>query len=304
MMLNVTTELVQPEIDPDIELTELFESSSGSVAGFHAISSWLTCPEQARLRALGVRPKAPLEPGDDCQLSALDFGTLVHHLRAIRIVHGNDVLARVLGRYKTELHPEDHLMVTMMFAAYESTYPLEQDRNLFEVLGVEVEVVTDIALPGSSPILRSVRYDTLIRSKAGEVFSFEAKTMSRSGTSSLNPYLAQAMVQQAIWNANPALVQRYGRMHGVLFDCFIKTKAPSVDRVGPRYFGRVHEDMALNYMRLPENGSAVFTVQPDGTYPKMLHACYGRWRPCDYVTLCHDRSYGEYEYRDGSPFLG
>lgn len=303
-MLNVTTELVQPEIDPDVELAELFASSSGSAAGFHAISSWLTCPEQARLRALGVRPKAPLEVGDDYQLSALDFGTLAHHLRAIRIVHGNDVLARVLDRYKADLHPEDHLMVTMMFAAYESTYPLEQDRKLFEVLGVEVEVVTDIALPGSSPILRSVRYDTLIRAKTGEVFSFEAKTMSRSGTSSLNPYLAQAMVQQAIWNANPALVQRYGRMHGILFDCLIKTKTPSVDRIGPRYFGRVHEDMALNYMRLPENGSAVFTVQPDGTYPKMLHACYGRWRPCDYVALCHDQSRGEYEYRDGSPFLG
>lgn len=300
-VLKVTNEIVQPDLGVDMTLEEVFTSSSGSAAGFHAISGWLTCPEQSRLYSAGVRQK-PSEGGGEGKLSALDFGTLAHHLRGIRILYGVEVMEQVLERFAAHLHPDDYMLASLLFRTYELNYPLARDREAFETLGVEVEVVSDVSSMFGTPILRSVRYDTIIRAKTGEVFSFEAKTMSRSGQSSLNPYIAQAMTQCAIWNRNASLVAQYGRMRGVLFDCLIKTKTPNVDRVGPRYFGVVHDEMALSYLRLPENGGATFTVQKDGTYPKMLHACYGRWRPCEYVNLCHEQSYGEYQYRDGRQY--
>lgn len=298
-----TTELAQPKIDPNMELADVFASASGSAAGYHAVSTWLTCPEQSRLKSLGVRSTLKGSDLGGEQLSALDLGTLVHHLRAVRIIHGVDAMDAALRRWSPTMHPDDVNLVSLLFAVYEMNYPLARDRQTFEVLGVEAEVVTNVAAsPHHTPIYRTVRYDTVIRDKSGAVFSFEAKTMSRSGQNSLNAYTTQAMVQQTLWNRNPALVAKYGKMRGVLFDCLVKTKAPNVDRVGPRHFGRVHEEMTLSYLRLPENGGVKFEVQPDGTFPKMLHACYGRYSPCEYVNLCHEQSFGEYEFRDGRPY--
>lgn len=284
----------------------VLKKQSGSAAGWSAVSSWLTCPERSRLTSLGVQRRSYDEFEND-ELSDLSFGSLAHYLRALRVAYGPDAVEAALAQWRDELPPKSFALARMLFRTYESLYPRAGDT--FEYLGVEAEVVSNIAPEGSPSILRTVRYDTVIRLKgvAGapdEVFSFEAKTSARGGVSAMSPYTGQTMCQVAIWNANPAMVAQYGRMRGVIYDVLLKTTNPNIDRIGPNYYGRVHEKLAREYLALPDNGGVTFHKLPDGTYPKMLHACWGRWRACEFIPLCHEGSVGEYQFKDGRPYGG
>ena len=299
--MTSTTELPPVKFEIPSSFRDALARSSGSSAGYSAISDWLTCPERSRLRALGVR-RRPTEYGAGDELNPLDFGTLCHLLRAIRIVHSHAAVEATLDWWRHEIPSTSWQKARLLFRTYESIFPGGQDG--FEYLGVELDVRTNVAPGGAAPIIRTVRYDSVIRvpgvgGAPSELFSFEAKTMGRKGKSSIDPYMGQAMTQFAIWNSNPALVEKYGRMAGVIFDCLVKTNVPDVERYGPIYFGRVHQRLATQYLALPDNGNAVFGRLPDGTYPKMLHACWGRWAPCDYIAGCHEESWGEYVNANG-----
>lgn len=301
----VTTEL--PCITPypiAATLADLFDKSSASAAGYSAISGWLTCPEMARLKALGVRrrPTAAEDAGIPRELSPIEIGIVVHALRAIRLTH-SDPITSVFGalkQWEPEMYPSDYDKLFIMMRTLDLNYP--RDTDPLEYLGVEVEVISNVAPPGRPPILRSVRYDTVVRA-GGQLFSFEAKTMSRSGYTALNAYNAQGMCQTAIWNSNEALVQQYGQMRGVIFDTFVKTETPKVERMEPRYYSQRQQAIAAAYLASPE-ASAFFARGEDGSYPRMLHSCWGRWRPCEYIDLCHDNVYGDYVIGDGTVYGG
>lgn len=292
-ILAPTTELERPSITFEPSLFSLFEKSHASQAGFHAVSGYLTCPEQSRLYSLGVRriPWQQESSGPE-DLDALNFGTACHHLRAVRVLYG-DAWEQQLNAWQQELTADDFTKMKLIFRTYNAVYPRELDT--FEVLGVEALVQTDLRTArGDAALVRSVRYDTIIRQGDGYLWSFEAKFLSRGGQNCVNPYMGQAMTQVAIWNANSALVQRYGRMLGVLFDVGLKTQVPNIER-HDRVFGKVHHRLAVEYLRTPEN--VVFMKNLDGSYPRMLHACWGRWRPCEMISLCHEQSYGDYTIR-------
>lgn len=307
--MNETSDLPINALKPEVahSFADLIKHSSGSAAGYHAVSEWMTCPERARLKALGVHRIAGDFDGT-IELNALDFGTLCHYIRALRVAYGHTAAMETLDTYRREIGDQSYLKCAALFGQYEQTVPRDQDS--LEYLAIEPEVRTNIARPGNAPIIRSVRYDTLVYAAAvvtgvKELFSFEAKTMSRSGMGSIDPYNPQGMIQVALWNANPALVAKYGEMQGVIFDCLIKTKSPSTDRV-PRYYSKRQQVLALEYMRLPEPGApgsptgVQFSVLPDGRFPRMLHSCWGRWSPCDFIDACHEDSWGGYADREGN----
>lgn len=295
-MLIETTKLVQQPIPIPDTLAELISSSSGSAAGYSAVSSWLVCPEQSRLKSRGVIPKP--RGWEDDELSALSLGTLVHALRAIRIAYGHETAIRALDRWAPEIDPPSYEKVRMLMLIYNQRYPLEAEP--FDIIGIEQEVMTDL---GDGNI-RTVRYDTLMRDRQyGDIFTFEAKTTARSGRGAMNPYTPQAMCQVAIWNRNKHLVAEHGPMKGVVWDTYVKTKVPDVERFGPQYISLAQQEIAVRYMKLPGNG-ALFSKEADGTYPKMLHACWGRFRPCDYIACCHEGAIGEYQYRNGDTYDG
>jgi hypothetical protein len=101
----------------------------------------------------------------------------------------------------------------------------------------------------------------------------------------------------ALWNSNAALVAKYGPMKGVLYDMMIKTKVPQADRHGPFYVSKLQQTRALEYLRLPDQlAFPVLTSATGPSYPRFLHSCWGRFKPCPYVNLCHDNSVGEYEW--------
>jgi hypothetical protein len=286
-----TTELPPLAYPIPNSLAEVFKGTA-SFAGYSAVSTYLECPEKSRLRWYGVRRK-PFENGK-VGLSPMAMGTVVHCLRAVRIVHGVQAQQLLLSVLARELLPDDVQKIDFMFRIYENLYPHGTDP--WEVIGVETEVVTDIAIPGGAPVLRSVRYDTIVRAPDGALLSFEAKTAARGGAGALDVHNAQCMSQCALWNGNAALVAKYGTMKGVLFDHLIKTDTPKVERVGPRYFSRTQQALALAYLRLPE--TTKYEPGPDGKYPRMLHACWGRYSPCDYVNLCHEEAWGDFEVID------
>lgn len=274
--------------------------SSGSAAGYSAVSSWLTCPEQARLRGLGLSKRPDTYAKD--KLDALTFGTIAHAMRAVRLAHGHLAMQQwfwaVIG---PEIPRPDADKLDMMFRIYESVWPLSADA--WQVLGIEVEVLTNIdGIVGPScgrPVVRTVRYDTVIKHPDGNVYSWEAKTAARS--SNMEQHNPQAMVQCAIWNANAALVSQHGEMRGVLFDEYVKTETPRVDRIGPKYFSRAQQAMALRYLLLAE--SVKYPVDAvTGRYPQMLHACWGKYAPCQFLAGCHDDAWGEYIFPDGSSY--
>lgn len=276
--------------------------SSGSAAGYSAVSAWLTCPEQARLRALGVR-RRPDTLDDKGKLDALTFGTIAHAIRAVRLAYGHvAALAWFWAVVAPEIPRPDADKLDLMFRIYESIYPLAADP--WRVLGIEVEVITDldgVVGPRSGhPVYRTVRYDTVIAHPDGGVYSFEAKTAARS--SSMEQYNTQGMIQCALWNANGALTRQYGLMRGVLFDEFVKTETPKCERKDPKYYSKGQQAMALRYLLLAD--TVRYPVGPDGRYPQMLHACWGKYSPCLYISLCHDEAAGIYEYEDGSSFDG
>jgi hypothetical protein len=304
--------LAAPDMTIPPSFREALKNAKGSAAGYSAVSEWLTCPEKSRLRATGVRRRNEYESGDD-ELSALAFGTLCHLLRAVRVVRGHDGVEQALEMWRGEMPYGSWLKARFMFRTYESLYP--RDADTFEYLGVEAEVITDVgrALGLGKSIMRTVRYDTVARvpgvgGTPPELFTFECKTMARAGQSSIDPYMPQAMSQVALWNSNPNLVSRYGRMAGIIFDCLVKTAAPNVERYGPIYFGRIHQKLALEYLALADSGGVTFGKQGAGDepahFPRMLHSCWGRYRACEYISLCHENSVGEFTNADGSPYEG
>lgn len=300
-VLSPTIDLPPVGFKPPATLAEAV-SGGGSAAGFSAVSSWLNCPEQARLRSLGVS-RRPDNAFDKGKLDALTMGTLAHAMRATRLAYGHlPMLYWFWHTIGLEIPKPDADKLDLIFRIYESVYPLNMDT--WRILGIEVEVVTDIdGVVGPSigrPVYRTVRYDTVIAHPDGGVYSWEAKTAARK--SNLEQHNPQCMVQTAVWNANASLVAKYGRMRGVLFDEYVKTETPSVERVGPRYFSVAQQRLALRYMMLPE--LMQFPVGWDGRYPQHLHACWGKYSPCAYIPLCHEDAQGEYVLEDGSDYVG
>lgn len=285
--------------------SDFLRAGGPSVAGHSAVSGWLSCPEASRLRALGIHRKP--YSGNDGELDALAFGNLAHVLSAVRPVYGEPAVYQLLNQWRGEIDSESLMKAELLFKTYDTLYPLIADP--FEYLGVESEVRTNIGSRGGAACIRTVRYDAVVRLRnpdgsRGAIFSLEKKTMSRSGASALNAYTAQAMIQQGLWNANAVLVEKYGSMAGVVFDCLVKTITPTAERVGPKIYSNRQQNMALDYLRLPDDGGVIYAQNEDGTYPKFLHACWGRWRPCEYIGLCHEEANGDYEDRGGNTYEG
>jgi hypothetical protein len=301
MTLKITTHLPPITYKEPESIKSMLAYSAASAAGYSAVSNFLSCPEKARLQKMGVKSVDDVLMADKDyvdELNALEYGTLIHALRAIRFASSHDVMMGILERYKLELLPSDYEAARMLMLVYESCWP----RNLdpFEILGVEAEVISDIG----HGELRSVRYDTVIRYPlTKEIFSFEAKTAARGGASGLSPYFPQGMSQTTIWNKNPHLVAQYGEMRGSFFEQFVKTNTPSVARLGPYYWTKRHQLLASNYLVAPGR-TVVFYAEPEGNAPRQLHSCWGRFRACEYMPLCHEQEFGSYRFSDGRRYGG
>lgn len=283
-------------------LAELLDSSSASPAGYSAVSSYLTCPEHSRLRRIGVRRKPSNYVSYELEdLDALYFGVLIHALRAARLVFGVEAPYICLDRWRNQMTDNDYNKALLLFRLYDQSYPFGYDP--FDYIGVEVQVQTDVKTREGAPCLRTVRYDSVVKLRDGSgVLSFEAKTMAKKGRSTLQGYFVQAMCQMALWNANHDLVRQHGPMKGVLFDCYVKTAVPSVERE-QEFFSNTQQQLALSYLRSPD-GAVQFSADERGHYPRMLHACWGKWRPCEAIGICHDQAYGDYQLPDGSTYDG
>lgn len=290
------TKLTSKAIPLGRTFADVLRHSSASAAGFHANSEWLTCPERMRLKALGVERRPDYSSSLD-ELNALDFGTLLHELLALRVLYGHSAAVQELLNWRVDVGEKSYAQAALILGVYEQTFPEAQEP--LRVLAVEAEVVSDL-----SGLKRTVRYDGVVQAQtpggSWELYSLERKTMSRGGHSALFPYYPQGMTQVALWNANPSLVELYGEMKGVIYESIVKTKMPSIDRA-PVYFTRRQQRMAVDYMRYSEDGTVRYNVGADGAYPRMLHACWGRFAPCPYIGLCHDELVGDYQMKDGSP---
>lgn len=303
MIQKPTTELPQISYTIPTTVEEILEGGSSS-AGMSAVTGFLTCPEASRLRGAGVKRKQ--ETFDDGlrlhDLSeATDFGSVAHAVRAIRICYGQNAALGFINNLN--LTEEARIKLQTMFLVYDSIFPL--DAEPFRYIGVETEIVTDIGDGNGGPCLRTVRYDSLVYYSPGGhttpgaegIYSFECKTSSRADQSALAAYTPQRMSHVALWNSNDALVQKYGPMRGVLYDVMVKTKIPQADRHGPFYVSRLHQQRAVEYLRLPNQlALPVLTTATGPSYPRFLHSCWGRFKPCPYINLCHDNSVGEYEW--------
>lgn len=294
MPLTPTTQLISEPPAHGRTFTDVLAHSSGSAAGFSANSEWLSCPEKSRLRAMGLKHKG-WGAAEKNELNALEFGTLMHELLRYRVWYGHEAAVGQLTAWAPELR-DSYVKAALMLATYEQTFP--QATEPLRFLGVECEVVTNIRMGPDDPrpCFRSVRYDGIVLASGGpdtapQLYSLERKTTARSG--SMAGYTPQGMVQMALWNSNKALVDQYGPMRGIIFEPLIKTKNPSCDRV-PAYFSPEQERLALTYMRYSENGTVTFQQLPDGSYPKMLHACWGKYSPCDFINFCHEGVTGDY----------
>ena len=280
-------------------ISEIMDAAGGSFAGHSAVSLYLSCPERSRLRSMGVERRRREKPHDESGIpdeladDPLVWGTILHALRASRLVIGHEQVMQLIARL--DVCETDRIKLANMWLTYNANFPLEQEP--FRYLGVEVEVISNVAPEGAKEALRSVRYDSVIVVPDTEgrwaVFSLEAKSASRSGQ--FNEYMPQFMFQTMIWNANPHLVEQYGPMRGVVIDALIKTQVPKAERIGPKYIPKMMQQRALEYARLPEQ--IHYPLGPDGAFPRMLHACWGRYRPCEYIGLCHEDARGDYTVR-------
>ncbi len=257
-----------------------------SPAGFHAVSTYLECPEKSRLKALGIRKKGTAwVPGDE--MNALGYGLLIHAAMAIRGVYGNGTTISWL-EWLPDICEEDRNKSLTMMKVYDLEYPHEMDNIV--VLGVEVPVTTEIA-PG---VMRTVRYDNIVRLKgADEVYPMENKTSARGGRSGMASYSPQMAVQVGLWNANKALVEKYGPMRAGIFNVLIKTVVPRCERIGPDPISRFSQMRALEYLK--HASTIEFPVAEDGSYPRFAHSCWGKYSPCEYIDLCWHDAAGAYE---------
>ena len=294
--MKITTELPQMTYPIPRSLDELF-AISASFAGFHAVSSYLACAERSRLRASGLRRKQDEKmPGE--KMNALEFGIVMHALLAIRIIHGMQTAQALVGSFLDErtglgFALEDRPMIMALLKLYDLTYPLNAEP--FEYLGVETEVISDVGvawLPTHDSI-RTVRYDAVVR-PFGEkvVYSLETKTSARAGETSMNSYMPQFATQACIWNSNPALVERWGKMIGVIPNMLVKTKKPSCERMAPRLISARQQELARRYLLAPSR--VHLPINPDGTHLQMIHNCWGRFGACEYVDFCWEGVTGDY----------
>lgn len=291
--LQVTTEL--PPLGFQVpETVEAMLAGSASRAGWHAVSGYLACPEASRLRSLRVRRKGwAWEHGSE--LDARGFGLLIHAALAIRSLWGQGAVLQWLEMIRPGLYEPDYLKALIMMRVYDDTYPAATDP--LRILGVEIPVNSNVGYPDS--LIRTVRYDAVVQiGNEPCVYSLERKTDSRGGASAMAAYTPQAAVQCAIWNANPSLVNRYGLMRGIIWDILVKTVVPRCERVGPNIVPKHQQGLALQYMRQTE--AVKFPVEADGSYPKFLHTCWGRFRPCEYVPLCWENAVNLYEQVGGA----
>lgn len=298
-VLDLTTELESVEsFAPPLTIEEVI-GQGPSELGLSTVSNFLACPERARLNAARVRRKTRELPEDITEdMDELGFGSLFHAVVAVRAVWGMEAALDYIGEREGQLQisSADRIKAQTMLRMLNSVFPLENEP--FEILGVESTVRSDIrSLDGKTPLIRSVRYDTVIRLKSdpASVYSLELKTASRSGEGVTQQYTPQRAVQSAVWNANPALVEKYGRHAGTIFNVVTKAATPSVNRYGPFYTSRWQEQLALNYLRLPE--AIEMPVLPSGAYPTFLHSCWGKYRPCEYIGLCWENEQNGYEVR-------
>lgn len=299
--MKITTQLLPIEFNPPESIKAMMIHSSASKAGMSAVSNFLSCPEKARLQSMGLKPVGDHAIADKDfieELNALEYGTLIHAIRAMRYCYGHEWAMKLLDVYKPELLPSDYDAAKMMFNVFDNIWP--RDRDTFELLGVEAEVISDVGFGE----LRTVRYDSVIRYlDTREIFSFEAKTAARGGASALSPYFPQGMSQTLIWNANPHLVAQYGEMRGSFFEQFVKTATPTVNRLGPYYWTKRHQVLARNYLMAPGR-TVQFFPEPEGNAPRQLHSCWGRYRACEFMPICHEEAYGGFRYEDGRRYAG
>jgi hypothetical protein len=279
--------------EPPRTVDEIF-ASQPSPAGHSAVSTYLACPENSRLRSLNVVRKInPENEGIVFELDALGYGTLIHGLLGERVVRGYRASMALLDAF-VGLHPEDHLRARALVTAYDSVFPLDKDP--FEYLGVEVQVATDIGDGRGGSLIRTVRYDTIVRFPGeNRVFSLENKTSASRSEHALKSYAPQFWVQQALWNSNPACVATWGPMEGVIGNVLVKTKVPDAYRTFPYVATNLQMTRALEYLRMP--AYIPMPAQADGSYPRFLHTCWSRWGPCRFVDLCHEGLHNLFEVR-------
>lgn len=296
---------------PVVRIPETLDEAleiGGSEAGLSAVSNWLSCPERSRLSGLGVRQKVRERPDGVLEkLAARELGTIVHLLVSVRLVYGLGMAYELIGpvkpgdarEYGLGLSYEDRLKLWHIITTYDQSFPVELEP--FEYLGVEVEVFTDIGDGRGGSCIRSVRYDSVVRFKPEAlaegappgVFSLELKTDSRGGESAMNVYMPQLASHCALWNSNPNLVATWGPMLGAIPNVIVKNVVPRCERMTLRYIPRFMQQRITEYHRLP--GEIPFKVKADGSYPRMFHTCWGRYRPCEFIGLCWSNESGNYE---------
>lgn len=278
---------------------EALLSGGPSLAGWSVTSGMMECPYRGQLLAHKVRPRVAWALGDE--LDRLGYGSLIHVLLAVRWCYGMEWAFNLLkSPGYAELHPADKLKAEVAIMTYDFTWPRETEP--FGVLGVECEVFTEIA-PGT---ISSVRYDAVVKPfkrnpATGQyllefedhVLSLERKTTATGGESTMMGYTGQFYTQVANWNANAALVEKYGPMVGVVGDLITKHKVPRAERIGPRYISKFQQDFARRY--LAYKAQIRYPVDAQGRLPQMLNACIGRYGPCPFFSLCHDNSVNSYE---------
>lgn len=296
---NPTTSLPeQLTYNPPMSVEALL-SGGPSLAGWSVTSGMMECPYRGQLLANNVRPRVDWALGDE--LNRLGYGSLIHALLAVRWCYGMDWVFNLLNSPGyADLHPADKLKAEVALKTYDYTWPRETEP--FAVLGVECEVFTEIA-PG---VISSVRYDAVIKPfktdpNTGQyipeledhVLSLERKTTATGGESTMTGYTGQFYTQVSNWNANAALVAKYGPMVGVWGDLITKHKVPRAERIGPRYISKFQQDFAQRY--LAYKAQIRYPVDAQGRLPQMLNACIGRYGLCQYFSLCHDNSVNSYE---------
>jgi len=282
-------------------------STGASEEGHTATSRRILCPEYARLVESGVRRKR-FETPISLEPDYLAWGSIIHAIRAVRIVHGHPRALQLIS--DLDLCNEDKIKLLTMWKVYESLFPVAEEAYApqglpwpFRYLGIETEVWTDLGDGYGGPLLKSVRYDSVIAplDGSGVVYSFECKTSSRSGQGALAAYRTQFATQTTIWNRNEALVAKYGPMKGVIADMIVKTEVPKIDRLGPFYCGELWEQRITEFNRLispnPQRSQVVLRPNLDGTYPRFLTACFGKYRPCEFLDYCWEDAQGAYEVR-------
>lgn len=288
---KVTEKLPSVAFSPPLTV-EAMLSGGGSALGLSAVTSYMTCPEMFRLRQMRVRRRRRETQIDGPYVmdSALDFGVLIHTLRATRLAHGQDGAMWLVNHLNID--EMNRLKAINILKMYDHFFPLGLDP--WDVLGIEVEVVSDIGDGHGGSLLRSVRYDTVIRHRTdGALFSFECKTAARSGSGVMEQYSPQKFTHAALWNSNPNLVAQHGVMAGTLYDMIVKTEVPKCDRHGPFYTSKLNQQRGIEFLRLPDQ--VPYPTNADGSATRMLNACWGRYSPCEYIMLCHEGAHGDYE---------